>query len=260
MAPTTRSMVNPSMVLAQLDDDILNLCVSTMKPDDLARVRLVSRKFESVASQDFLWDGPLADLEKTMPLPQEENWTPIDLAAWSRCFPQLLQLMRDDEDFKDPRLDPTGMGGYFGVMLSSNMSWASLSSVIKYDALRAYDKRVTARLEEFGKNSSWTVHDRRLLKLKADLFQRFDEGWERVAMAAGVNHGDFGEGLYDYLSDAQERITPATCAKAVAVIAHNDYKTRKCRRGFRILLVGGPAACDLYIPGFSLAVTVSKLI
>ena len=36
MAPTTRSMVNPSMVLAQLDDDILNLCVSTMKPDDLA--------------------------------------------------------------------------------------------------------------------------------------------------------------------------------------------------------------------------------
>jgi len=248
MAPTTRSMVNPSMVLAQLDDDILNLCVSTMKPDDLACVRLVSRKFESVASQDNLWDGPLADLEKTMPLPQEENWTPIDLATWVRCFPQLPQLMRDDGEFKDPRLD------------IDPKSWASAGSLVKYLTLRAYDKRVTVRLEQFSKNSSWTVHDRRLLKLKADLFQRFDEGWERVAMAAGVNHGDFGEGLYDYLSDAQERITPATCAKAVAVIAHNDYKTRKCRRGFRILLVGGPAACDLYIPGFSLAVTVSKLI
>ena len=255
MAPRTRSMVciqEPlTMAFAQLDDDLLNLCVSTMPPVDLARVRLVSRKFESVASQDHLWASPLADLEKTMPLPQEESWTPSDLATWSRCFPQLIELMRDDDDFKDPRLDPKYMD-------------ASSSSVAKYGALRAYDKRVTARLEQFGKSSSWTVHDRRLLRRKADEFQRYDGQWESVAMCAGANHGDYGEGLYDYLLDAQERITPETCGKAVAVIAHNVYKTRKGKlhRGFRILLVGGPAACDLYAPTdtFRLAVTVSKLI
>ena len=170
MAPTTRSMVNPSMVLAQLDDDILNLCVSTMKPDDLACVRLVSRKFESVASQDNLWDGFLADLEKTMPLPQEENWTPIDLGTWVRCFPQLPQLMRDDEEFKDPRLD---------IDLKS---WASAGSLVKYLTLRAYDKRVTARLEQFSKNSSWTDYDRLLLQFMSDKFQTYNWQWEHVAM------------------------------------------------------------------------------
>ena len=87
---------------------------------------------------------------------------------------------------------------------------------------------------------------------------------------AGANYGDYDEGLYDYrlvdeglydyLLDAQEQITPETCAKAVAVIARDDYKTRKCCRGFRVLLVGGPAACDLYVPRLRLAVTISKLI
>ena len=268
MAPRTRSMVisddsEPlTMAFAQLDDDLLYLCVESMPPVDLARVRLVSRKFQSVASQDHLWASPLADLEKKMPLPQKESWTPSDLATWSRCFPQLIELMRDDDDFKDPRLDPKSMEASLMISSSSVAKYGALSSVAKYGALRAYDKRVTARLEQFGKNSSWTVHDRRLLRRKADEFQRYDWQWERVAMYAGENDGDYGEGLYDYLLDAQEQITPEMCGKAVAVIAHTNYKARKLHRGFRILLVGGPAACDLYAPTdtFRLAVTVSKLI
>ena len=286
MAPTTRSMAAnvssdvtddgqgspPFNGFAQLDDDVLNLCFSTMPTADLARARLVSRKFENVASQENLWERPLADLETTLPSPQEENWTTADLAGWSRCFPQatvahLVKLMRQDEDFKDPRLSPhrgstntSSLLPVASLTISANSSWASLSSVAKYGALRAYDQRVIARLKEFVESTNWTTNDRRLLTRKADELQRYDEGWERVAALVGEYDGDGGEDLYDYLLDAQKRITPETCAEAIAEIAHYDYDKCKLQRGFRLLLVGGPAFCDLYLSDYPLAVMVSQLI
>jgi hypothetical protein len=287
MAPTTRSMSvdvssssedgqgsPPFNAGLQLDDDVLNLCFSTMPTADLARARLVSRKFESVASQENLWEGRLAGLEKTMPLPQEENWTTDHLATWGRRFPQatvaqLVKLMRQDEDFKDPRLSPQrGSSNTLSLLpavasstISANSTWASLSSVAKYGALRAYDQRVIARLKAFRKSTNWTTHDRRLLTSKADELQRYDEGWERVAFEAGEDESDYGESLYEYLLDAQERITPETCATAIAVVAgHDFYKRRKPRRCFRLLLVGGPAFCELYMSDFRLAMQISKLI
>ena len=75
------------------------------------------------------------------------------------------------------------------------------------------------------------------------------------------DESDYGESLYEYLLDAQERITPETCATAIAVVAgHDFYKRRKPRRCFRLLLVGGPAFCELYMSDFRLAMQISKLI